>query len=54
MYFTIFKNAKKTPEKARFELQKNATCYLEEILEAAPHKTAAVGPSAYNLTNPLR
>ena len=29
-------------EKARWKLQKNATCCLEQILEATPHKTVAV------------
>ena len=31
-------------EKVRWELHKNAACCLEQILEAAPHKTAAVQP----------
>ena len=30
--------------KARWKLQKNATCCFEQILEAASHKTAAVQP----------
>ena len=31
-------------EKARWELHKNAMCYIEQILEATSHKTAAVRP----------
>ena len=33
-------------EKARREIDKNATSYIEQILEAASHETAAVQPSA--------
>ena len=29
-------------EKARLELHKNATSYIEQILEATSHKTAAL------------
>ena len=29
-------------EKARLELHQNTMSYIEQILEAAPHKTAAV------------
>ena len=29
-------------EKARWELHKDDTCCFEKVLEAAPHKTAAV------------
>ena len=29
-------------EKARLELHKNAMCCFEQILEAVPHKTAAL------------
>ena len=37
------KNADKTPrEKARRELQKNDTSYIEQILEATPPKTTLV------------
>ena len=32
-------------EKARRELHKNATSYIEQILEASPHKTAALRAS---------
>ena len=36
-------------EKIRWELYKDAVCYLEQ--EAAPHKTAAVLPLTFHLTN---
>ena len=36
-------------EKAKRELHKNATSYIEGILEAIFHKTAAVRPSASHL-----
>ena len=36
-------------EKARWELHKNAVCWFEQILEAAPHKTAAARPRISNL-----
>ena len=39
------------PEKARWELQKHAACCFEQILEAAPHKTAAIQPLHFHLTN---
>ena len=29
-------------EKARWELYKDGTCCLEQVLEAVPHKTAAL------------
>ena len=29
-------------EKAKWELHKNPVCYLEQILEVTPHKTAAL------------
>ena len=38
-------------EKARWELQKNATSYLEHILEAALYRTIAVQPLTSHLTN---
>ena len=38
-------------EKAKWELHKNAICYFERILEAAPHKTAAVQPLTSCLAN---
>ena len=37
-------------EIARWEQYKNAACYLEQILEAAPYKTAAVQPLTSHLT----
>ena len=39
---------------AWWELQKNATCCLEQILEATPHKTAAVQSSACHFPNHSR
>ena len=33
-------------EEARRQLHKNATCYLEQVLVAIPHKTPTVRPSA--------
>ena len=36
-------------EKAWRELHKNATSYIEQILEATSHETAAVWPLAYHL-----
>ena len=41
-------------EKVRWELQKNATCCFEHILEAPPTKTAYVQPLTSHLTNSLR
>ena len=38
-------------EKARWELHKNAVYYFEQILEAAPNKTAALRPLASYLIN---
>ena len=38
-------------EKAGLELHKNVVCCLEQILEAAPHKTAALWSHAFYLTN---
>ena len=38
-------------ERTRRESHKNATYYLEQILEATPYKTAAVRPPASHLTN---
>ena len=38
-------------ERARWKLQKNASRCLEQILEATPHKTAAVGQLTTHLTN---
>ena len=35
---------KRREKKARRELYKNATSYIEQILEATSHKTAVVGP----------
>ena len=35
-------------ENARWELHKNAVCYLEQILEATPHETTAVWPLLIN------
>ena len=40
-------------EKARVELNKNATCSFEQILEATPHKTAAVRSLTSDLKNHL-
>ena len=37
--------------RARWVLHKNATCCFEQILEAAPYKTAALQPLISNLTN---
>ena len=34
-------------EKAKQKLLKNATSHIEQILEAASHKTAAVQPPTY-------
>ena len=36
-------------EKARRELQKNVTSYIEQILKATLHETAAVRPPTSNL-----
>ena len=36
-------------EKVRRELHKNATSYIEQILEAISHKTATVHPPAFHL-----
>ena len=36
-------------EKAKQELQKNATSYIEQILEVTSHKTAAVRPPISHL-----
>ena len=38
-------------EKTRWKLHNNAACYSEQILEAAPHKMAAVRALASHLTN---
>ena len=38
-------------KKATWELYKNAMCYFEQILEATPHKTAAVWPLTSRLKN---
>ena len=40
-------------EKARWELLKNAMCCLEQILEATPHKTAAVWQPISHLINQI-
>ena len=32
-------------EKARQQLHKNATSYIEQVVEATPHKTVAIRPS---------
>ena len=37
-------------EKATCQLYKNAVCYLEQILEATPHKTVAIQPLNSHLT----
>ena len=34
-----------------YEQNKDAACYFEQILEAAPYKTAAVPPLTSHLTN---
>ena len=39
-------------DKARWELHKNVKCCLEQILEAIPHKTAAIWPPTSHLSNP--
>ena len=42
-------------EKARVELHKNAMSYIEQILEATPHKTTAIQPlSPISKTIPIR
>ena len=38
-------------EKARQKLHKNAANYMEQILEAISHKTAAEGPPTSHLQN---
>ena len=38
-------------EKTTWKLHKNAVCYIERILEIAPHKTAAVQPLGSHLRN---
>ena len=38
-------------QKVRWELHKDVVCCFEQILEAAPHKTAAVWPFASHLSN---
>ena len=40
-------------KKARWRLRKDAACCFEQILEAAPYKTAVVQPLATYLTNHL-
>ena len=45
---------KRLEEKARLELYKDATCYFEQILEAACYKTTSVWPITFHLTNYLR
>ena len=35
--------------KAKRELDKNSTNYIEQILQATPHKTAAVRPPSSHL-----
>ena len=42
--WTIRTSTKHRVEKARWELHKDAVCCFEQILEAAPHKTAIVRP----------
>ena len=45
-------NAKKTHgKKSRWEQHKNATLCFKHILDATPHKTAAVRPPAAHLKN---
>ena len=42
-------------EKARWELHKNATSYIEQILEETPHKTTAVQPlTSYHKNHPSK
>ena len=38
-------------EKARLELYKNAKSYIEQILDAIPHKTSAVRSPTSHLKN---
>ena len=38
-------------EKTRWELDKNAVRYLQQLLEVTPNKIAAVQPPTSNLTN---
>ena len=38
-------------EKARWELHKNAACSFEQIQETWTHKTVAVGPLTFHLSN---
>ena len=38
-------------EKARWELDKNVTSYIEQILEVISHKAAAVRPPISHLLN---
>ena len=38
-------------EKALWQLHKNAASYIEQILEATSHKTAAVQPPTSHLEN---
>ena len=45
---------KRLEKKAQWELHKNAKCHFEEVLEAAPYKTAAVQPLISHLANDLR
>ena len=43
------RNAEKTlREKVKRELHKNPTSYIEQILEATPHKALAVRPIAFH------
>ena len=45
-------DAEKThEEKAKWELRKNATIYIEEILEATPHETTALRSLNSDLEN---
>ena len=46
----LYMDADKTyGEKARLQLHKNATSYVEQILEATPYETTAVRPVTTHL-----
>ena len=42
VFMTVLNDTDKSIQKARQELHKNAISYIEQILEATPHETAAV------------
>ena len=41
-------------EKVRWELHKDGVCCFQQILEAAPHQTAAIQPFTYLTNHPSK